>query len=207
MTERPFPPRELIEAMHSEFAPAHEVAKWVRETFIVEGAELKNDDHAHLMSANVEFLWTNVENVKKGRLLLGQCQLMPPTGDKWSAARAENQIERWFGDMPDFLVTLYAPACSQMTNTAFSALIEHELFHASQATDKFGAPAFNKQTGKPIWAIRGHDVEEFVGVVRRYGATSPELAEMVRLVNKGPEISEAQIARSCGTCLRLIKGG
>lgn len=58
MTERPFPPRELIEAMHDEFAPAHNVERWAIDTFIKEGADLENEDHQHLQQARVGFLGT-----------------------------------------------------------------------------------------------------------------------------------------------------
>ena len=37
---------------------------------------------------------------------------------------------------------------------------------------------FNKDTGQPVLTLRGHDVEEFTGVVRRYGA-SKEVQELV----------------------------
>lgn len=201
---RPFPPPSLLEAMHDEFTPGHDVERWVRETFINEGASLQNPDHAHLQQAHIGFLWTNVENVKKGRMILGTCQVMPPTGDKWSAGRAHRQIIEWFDDMPDFLITLFAPTAAVMDNATFMALVEHELYHAAQAEDKYGSPAFNKDTGKPIWAMRGHDIEQFNGVVRRYGADAALVREMVRLANKGPEIAEASIGRVCGSCLRLV---
>lgn len=49
-------------------------------------------------------------------------------------------------------------------------VVEHELYHAAQETDAFGAPKFNRSTGRRVFTIRGHELEEFVGVVRRYGA-------------------------------------
>jgi hypothetical protein len=202
---RPFPPQALLEAMHDEFAPANEIEVWARGLFIDETAELLNPDHEHLQSARIGFLWTNVENVRQGKLILGMCQLMPPGGEKWAAGRAAGQIERWFGEMPDFLITLFAPACAVMDNPTFMALVEHELYHAGQDTDAFGMPAFNKRTGNPVWTMKPHDVEEFVGVVRRYGADAAGIRPMVSAANKGPEIAQARIDRVCGSCLRLVK--
>ncbi|WP_414143867.1 putative metallopeptidase [Burkholderia territorii] len=49
-------------------------------------------------------------------------------------------------------------------------MVEHELYHIGQRTDEFGAPAFMKD-GMPKLSIRGHDVEEFVGIVRSYDAS------------------------------------
>ncbi|NRP70767.1 hypothetical protein ILFOPFJJ_01649 [Ensifer psoraleae] len=79
-------------------------------------------------------------------------------------------------------------------------LVEHELYHAAQETDAFGAPKFSKSTGRPIFTIRGHDVEEFVGVVRRYGADAAGVRAMVDAANQKPEIARVQIAHPCGTC-------
>ncbi|ASJ61546.1 hypothetical protein SMB554_20520 (plasmid) [Sinorhizobium meliloti] len=80
------------------------------------------------------------------------------------------------------------------------ALVEHELNHAAQATDAFGAPKFSRSTGRPVFTIRGHDGEEFVGVVRRYGADAAGIRAIVDAANRPPEIARAQIAHAGGTC-------
>ena len=54
--------------------------------------------------------------------------------------------------------------------------------------------------GRASLEMRSHDVEEFHGVVQRYGA-SPDVQKMVELANNGPTISRANIAHACGTCL------
>jgi hypothetical protein len=77
---------------------------------------------------------------------------------------------------------------------------EHELYHIAQATDDYGAPKFNKETGMPVLKLRGHDVEEFVGVVRRYGA-SKDVQEMVDAANRPAEVAHIDVARACGTCM------
>lgn len=203
---RPMPsPHLLHDSFASHFEPAPELADWARDTFISENALLMNEDHAHLRAADIGFLWTNVENIRRERRILGTCQLAQPSGEKWSAAAREVQIARWFGGIPDFLITLDAPAAADMDDVQFMALVEHELYHAGQAKDKFGGPAFSKATGKPLWAMRAHDVEEFVGVVERYGATSAALARMVNAVNRGPKLSSSKISHACGACLRLVK--
>jgi hypothetical protein len=187
------------------FRPAPDLEEWARETFIAETARLHNPDHFHLNQAVIGFLWTNEENSRASRTVLGQCEIMPPMAmGKWQRARALAQMEDWFGDCPHFVITIHAGAASSMDDASFMALVEHELYHAAQARDQFGFPKFSKQTGLPVWAIRGHDVEEFVGVVARYGAAAAGVEEMVRVANKGPEIAPAAIARACGTCLRAV---
>lgn len=204
-TRRPFPPAELLEVLPVGFAPAPEVAAWARSTFIDDTAQLANPDHEHLQQAEIGFVWTNQPNYSRGRMILGMCQLMPPGGDKWAAGRAIHQIEEWFGDVPDFLITIYAPTAARMEDAEFMALIEHELYHAAQALDQYGQPKFSKATGRPVFTMRGHDVEEFVGVVERYGADAAGVREMVRAANQGPSIAPAQIASACGNCLRLVR--
>lgn len=51
----------------------------------------------------------------------------------------------------------------------------------------------------PKLGIRGHDVEEFVGIVRRYGAG--DTAKFVAAAQRAPEVGHADIARACGTCI------
>ncbi|WP_267902481.1 putative metallopeptidase [Sinorhizobium meliloti] len=41
----------------------------------------------------------------------------------------------------------------------------------------------------PVFTVRGHDVEEFVGVVRRYGADAAGVRAIVDAANRPPEIA------------------
>jgi hypothetical protein len=108
-------------------------------------------------------------------------------------------VEEWFGAMPDFLLTFSAPAAHDMDDASFCALVEHELYHCAQKMDQYGMPKF-KEDGSPSFAIRGHDVEEFVGVVARYGAIDPGVAAMVEVAGRQPLMRAASIAGACGTC-------
>nr|WP_172685678.1 putative metallopeptidase [Sinorhizobium meliloti] len=55
--------------------------------------------------------------------------------------------------------------------------------------------------GAPVFTIRGHNVEAFVGVVRRYGANAAGVRVIVNAANRPPEIALAKIiAHACGTC-------
>jgi hypothetical protein len=107
-------------------------------------------------------------------------------------------------DDADFLITLDSVWVWHRPMIAFLALLEHELYHCSQATDEHGFARFRQSDGKPIYTIRGHDVEEFVGVVRRYGAEAagPDVERLVEAAQGEPEIAPADIAALCGTCQR-----
>lgn len=197
---RPMPPDEMLEAV-DRFAVAGDLREWIIETFIDEAGELANPDHKHLADAEIGVLWTNVDNARNMRSVIGQAELMPPMAmGKWQRARAIQQVEEWFGSVPDFLLTFSAPAAATMDDTSFCALVEHELSHCGQVMDVYGMPKFNKE-GCPVFAIRGHDCEEFIGVVARYGAFSPELRAMRDALNANPIMPVIDIARACGTCM------
>jgi hypothetical protein len=121
-----------------------------------------------------------------------------PPANKWSRARIELQLEQWFGQVPDFLLTFDAQYAAECSDSEFCALVEHELYHAGQEQGPFG-PKFRKD-GRPAFAMRGHDVEEFIGVVRRYGADAANVRALVDAANRPPEISQASIGHICGTC-------
>lgn len=202
---RPYPPEDLatlseIEMM-DRFVPSPDLAEWIEQTFLDEESDMFNADHAHLRDAAIGVLWTNCDNSRNMRSIIGQAELMPPMAmGKWQRARAIQQVEEWFGAMPDFLLTFSAPAAHGMDDASFCALVEHELYHCAQKLDRYGMPAFNKETGAPIFAMRGHDVEEFVGVVARYGADASGVTALVNAAKAGPIIGRATIAGACGTC-------
>lgn len=195
---RPMPPTDL--RITGEFRPAPDVAKWLVGAFIAPDATMRNDDHAHLRGANIGVLWTNVHNSRQMRTVLATAEIPAFRCGAWQKARHEQQLEEWFGDIPDFLLTFQAGWAETVSNIEWCAVAEHELFHCSQAHDAFGMPKF-RADGSPSYALKGHDVEEFIGVVRRYGAVSPEVRAMVDAVLVGERVAEIDIARSCGTCL------
>jgi len=213
--KRPVPP-EALTAMTSEwdvdaesaFVPAFDVANWMREAFIDPGGPLANEEHEHLTQAEIGVLWTNVRNVRQMRITLGTAEIPEPKGNAWQRERQRLQIRQWFapiGREPDFIITLSAPYCAGASDAAFCALIEHELYHCAQATNpRTGEPSFARETGLPLWTIRGHDLEEFIGVARRYGTAVPAIAEFVKAVRLGPTIALADLSGACGTCLQKV---
>ena len=183
---------------------APDLHDWARATFIEEGAPLENEDHAHLRTARLGFLWTSAPNAKQGCRVVGLTEECKFLGNRWAKVRFEQQIAGWFGDpLPHFLLTFDAAFADEVDDATFCALVEHELYHCGQERDGFGAPKFTRD-GDPKLAIRGHDVEEFVGVVARYGvgAAAGQTAALVEAANRPPLICSAEIAGVCGTCGR-----
>ncbi|EJO52263.1 hypothetical protein BURMUCF2_1404 [Burkholderia multivorans CF2] len=73
---RPSPPVLLFADSNwiRRIVPADGVAEWVSETLLREGAPLHNPAHAHLVDADVAYLWAAVENVRQMRRVVGQCE-------------------------------------------------------------------------------------------------------------------------------------
>lgn len=199
---RPMPSPAFVSEFtpYIRLMPAEGLWEWVQEQIIADSGHLHNPDHAHLADADIAFMWAATAFTKKGRTVLGQAEQVMLRAGGWQKARMEQQMYEWFGRIPKFIITLAADYCSQCSDLEFCALVEHELYHIAQATDEFGAPKFNKETGQPVLTLRGHDVEEFVGVVRRYGA-STEVQELVDAANQPAEVAKLNIARACGTCM------
>jgi hypothetical protein len=201
---RPQPPSHLVDFESTDdidrFEVADDLREWIFDTFIAEDGELANPDHQHLADADIGVLWTNCANNRRMRSVIGQAEMMPPQAfGAWQKGRVVQQMSEWFGDLPDFVLTFYAPAAATMDDASFCALVEHELYHCAQALDQYGMPKFTKE-GRPVFAMRGHDVEEFVGVVARYGATASGVSAMVEAAARRPAVALADIAGACGTC-------
>ncbi|MBC6535995.1 putative metallopeptidase [Citrobacter amalonaticus] len=176
---RPFPPVNFTGENwlpYTRIIPASEIGEWVNQHIISEEGRLHNSDHSHLLGADVAFMWASGSFAKKGRYVLGQAEQVMFRAGGWQKARMEQQMYEWFGRIPKFIITLAADYCSQCSDLEFCALVEHELYHIAQATD------------------------EFVGVVRRYGA-SKDVQEMVDAANRPAEVAHIDVARACGTCL------
>ncbi|WP_240090613.1 putative metallopeptidase, partial [Klebsiella pneumoniae] len=196
MNVRPHPDRNFFDVLpYVRLIPAPEIGEWVNSQILSADGYLHNPDHGHLIDADLRFMWASSAFAKQGRTVLGQAESVMMRVGGWQKARQEQQMYEWFGDVPEFIITLAADFCAQCTDLEFCALVEHELYHIAQATDDYGAPKFNKETGMPVLKLRGHDVEEFVGVVRRYGA-SKDVQKMVDAANRPAEVAHIDVARA-----------
>ncbi|WP_286898226.1 MULTISPECIES: putative metallopeptidase [Pseudomonas] len=196
---RPKPPADLLESLWLTLRPAPEVWEWIQREILATTGSIHNEEHGHLIDASVGVMWASSSFAKKGRSVLGQAEQLMIRAGGWQKARQEQQMRDWFGEEPEFLITLAADYCAQCTEAEFCALVEHELYHIAHKLDKYGAPAFT-QDGMPKLEMRGHDVEEFVGVVKRYGASN-DVQQLIDAASRPPEVAKINISRACGTCL------
>lgn len=200
--KRPMPPAGLIEDALPRFIPAPEIITWAMQTFILPDSPLYNPEHDHLAGAQLAALWTNVPNSRQMRRIVGTAEMPGQArGAKWQKARADQQMEDWFGAMPDFLITIDAVYAAEASDDQWCALLEHECLHCGQDRDVDGLPKFTKD-GLPAFAMRSHDFEEFVSVIRRYGISAAGGDAIAAAISAGRSNPEALVGWSCGTCGR-----
>lgn len=197
---------ELLRYTGYGFARDLALEQFVRTEFLSRDGLFFDAEHGHLGSepGRVGFLWAAGDNVDKGSVKAGTCQLVRPPQAKWSAQRAHYLLLTLFdGYLPTYLVTLSAPICAEYTDREFFALIDHELSHTAVAKDPWGAPRFSDATGLPVWATRPHDAETFVGTTERWGADATGTRALIAAGLKEPRFAwvpgnDLNVSRACG---------
>ncbi|EOQ68862.1 putative metallopeptidase [Acinetobacter pittii] len=207
---RPFPPQELIDKAEEDeairLAPAPDLMNWVIKNFLTIGGPLHNPDHDHiaeLLHDNEEFLacaWASSACVAKKRIVLGQCEKVMFNQGGWKKARQEQQMRDWFGFVPTYLITIDATFCDKANDSEFCALLEHELYHIGVERDEDGEIIYSDHTGLPKHYLAGHDVEEFIGVVKRWGANE-NVKRLIEVAKNPPFVSDLDISKCCGNCV------
>jgi hypothetical protein len=144
------------------------------------------DEHSHLRDATIGYLFRDDELTRHGKVTVAEAILVErilPSDKRWS------RLVKWSiqhhvlhtATLPDFLVLIDRHLWAGFDAEQKLALVDHELMHASQANDENGSPKFHKD-GRPVWSIRGHDVEEFAGTVERHGLWNEELVVFARTI-------------------------
>ena len=199
---RPMPPEWLFALDTPNFTPAPELWDWIKQVFLNPESDMFNIDHIHLGTfhyPNIAVMWAKTGFTKQGRQVIGTTEKVMINAGGWKKERQEEQYIQWFQWVPDYIITFDASYSKIANDVDFCALVEHELYHIAHKKDQWGTPQFNRETGLPKLAIQGHDVEEFTGVVRRYGA-SKDVQKMVEAANQRPELTRADVHYACGTC-------
>ncbi len=181
------------------FVPASRLRSWVTANILTPGGAIYNPDFADLQGLSIGFLWSGVKLEKGGARVLGTCELAESgigrLSDAWTKGKRKQQLSEWFEEPIDFLITLYAPFAEDANVASLLSVIEHELYHC-------GIKDWVK--AKPILMIRRHDIEVFIGEVRRYGAAASmqPIAELVEAASRQPTIGMATLDGICGSCVR-----
>ena len=204
---RPRPPLELqYSNEYGTFVRAREVEEWINSAFVQRGGPLHDEEHCHLHDAKLGVLWSNIPVARKGTAIAGTASIPRPHP---ALSAYDREVPRWFlrqffgAEKLDFLVTLDAPYAHRCDDVNFCALTKHELVHCDQARDEQGERLYTKKH-KPIFRLRGHDVEEQIPVVRDFGVVGRNVKELVEAASQPPRIAQANIDWACGTqsCLK-----
>lgn len=122
--------------------------------------------------AKIDWLLKRDQKTRGGRHILGTAHMPKVQGDlnpcfQWMLANL-------FKRDPDFLIILDRAYWFAATPILREILVYHELTHCIHKTDNYGDKRYDMDE-RPVWGLRGHDVEEFTAVVRRYGAWNHDI--------------------------------
>lgn len=197
---RPQPSPELRNP-GNQIEPSVDLQEWLMNTFVHEDGELCNEDHAHLRAANIAAIWTNVEYEDGLMPVAGMAEIVKVNGKPWARTERIDHLCLLHGDIPQARIWIYAPYAATLSDSAFCALVEHELYHLAQKKDKEQQPMCDDE-GRPVLTARDHDVSEFLGVVERYGVDSvhPNVKKLVEVAKRKPSQELESIRLACGTC-------
>src|ERR1051326_1772042 len=197
---RPQPSHEL-RTPGFQIEPSTELGDWLMNTFVHEDGELCNEEHAHLRTANIAAIWTNVEYEDGLMPVAGMAEIVNVNGKPWARAERVDHLCLLHGNVPQGRIWLYAPYVQTLTDAGRCALMEHELLHFAHKHNKNAEPMFDDE-GRLLLTKRDHDVGEFISIVERYGvgAVHSNVKRMVEAAKKKPLVTGESIRLVCGTC-------
>jgi predicted metallopeptidase len=118
------------------------------------------EDHAHLAQAVVLYVFRDKATRSRGRAVLGKARKL---------AGLTKFLVHDEDDLPLFVVEISKDTWEDLTEEQRRALVDHELCHLVVDTD---------DDGTLVARTRGHDLEEFIGVVDRHGLWKADVMAM-----------------------------
>lgn len=109
-------------------------------------AEYPDLEWIHTTGVGIGFLTSEQEKKKHGGLVYAECHLVKSIYQPFCPH--------------DFLVIVYLPNVCRFSDEQKRILLYHELLHVGM----------DEKNGEPVYRIVPHDVEDFMKVIRRYGA-------------------------------------
>lgn len=140
--------------MPAEFNDAPDV-EYIAVTII-------NENHGHLAEAKIKYLFREGPWSSKDRTTWGQ------------AVKVSSRDKHLTGY--DFLIIINYKVWCAIDLQQKRALVDHELCHCGRHAD-------DDKEGNPRWYIVGHDLEDFVSVVRRHGYWAESVARMAKAMD------------------------
>jgi Putative phage metallopeptidase len=142
-------------------------------------------EHEHLQAANIGYVFRDDELRRHGKVIAAEAIMVDRI---LQAEKRWGRIVKWalqhhilkVDALPDLLILIDRNMWSGYDADQKLALIDHELSHCWYETEEDGETQKFSRDGSPKWALRGHDVEEFCGVIARRGLWNAQLVEMAR---------------------------
>lgn len=136
--------------------------------------------HDELRDARIALAWNTAWKPDvDGRCTLGMCKRASDLDRELSAFDFVIVLRKEFWDSPN------------VGERQRNALLDHELTHATIALDKFGEPRVDER-GRTVYRIRKHDIEEFGGVVSRWGLYKRDLEWFIKQVPSVPAMTSSE---------------
>ena len=158
-------------------------------------AEIRAEHHFDVAEAKIALAWRKgTKPNADGKIVLGRCV-------------KASDLQRELIDY-DFVIVLNKEFWKdpEFSREKKLALLDHELCHAARAVDSDGAPMIDSKN-RPVWRVRGHDVEEFEEIVARHGVWKRDLERFVEAIakrKKSPLFSEADKPEGGATLWLLV---
>lgn len=128
--------------------------------------------HEELTNARILLAWsTGWKADTDGRCVLGKCK---------KASDLDRELAPF-----DFVILLHRAWWQSATELQRTALLDHELTHATTRLDRDGEP-MRDERGRVLYRMRKHDLEEFAEVALRWGLYKRDLEQMARAIKSGP---------------------
>lgn len=128
--------------------------------------------HEELTNATIALAWALAWKADvDGRCTIGKC-------------RKASDLDRELVKI-DFVILLSAEFWRAAKEPQRIALLDHELHHATVRLDRDGEPVRDER-GRVCYRMRKHDIEEFSGVVQRYGLYKRDLETFAAAIRSGP---------------------
>ncbi len=71
---------------------------WLQAEILADTGRSHNEDHAHLLDADIRVMWASSSFEKQGRTVLGQAEQVAFRAGGWQKARVEQQMRDWFAE-------------------------------------------------------------------------------------------------------------
>jgi hypothetical protein len=140
----------VIVVKEQKYEEAQEVAELV--------SKLIEKYHGDLANATICCMFKNGTWESKGKTIYGTAEKVP---EKW----------KYLTDI-DLLITINKEVWEAAPQEMREALVDHELTHCHMEV--------NEKTGEEKYSIQSHSVEDFVSIVRKYGAWTSALKQLMK---------------------------